>query len=58
MKDLGAKLTPGTSALFVLVRKSTPDKVLEGLNPFVGKARVLQMSLTKDKEMELKKISP
>ncbi len=55
MKDLGATLTPGTSALFVLVRKSTPDKVLEGLKSFVGKARVLQTSLTKDKEEELKK---
>lgn len=55
MKDLGATLTAGTSALFVLVRKSTPDKVLEGLQPFVGKARVLQTSLTKDKEEELRR---
>jgi uncharacterized membrane protein len=55
MKDLGATLTPGTSALFVLVRKSTPDKVLEGLKPFAGKGRVLQTSLTKDKEEELRK---
>jgi len=55
MKDLGATLTPGTSALFVLVRKSTPDKVLEGLKPFIGKAKVLQTSLTKDKEEELRR---
>ena len=55
MRDLGATLTPGTSALFVLVRKSTPDKVLEGLKPFIGKARVLQTSLTKDKEEELRR---
>jgi uncharacterized membrane protein len=55
MKDLGATLTPGTSALFVLVRKSTPDKVLEGLKAFAGKGRVLQTSLTKDKEEELRK---
>jgi uncharacterized membrane protein len=55
MKDLGATFTPGTSALFVLVRKSTPDKVLEGLKPFIGKAKVLQTSLTKDKEEELRK---
>ena len=54
MKDLGATLTPGTSALFVLVRKSTPDKVLEGLKPFIGKAKVLRTSLTKDKEDELR----
>ena len=55
MKDLGATLTPGTSALFVLVRKSTPDKVLEGLKAFAGKGRVLQTSLTKDKEEELRR---
>jgi uncharacterized membrane protein len=54
MKDLGATLTPGTSALFVLVRKSTPDKVLEALKPFAGKGRVLQTSLTKDKDDELR----
>ena len=55
MKDLGETLTPGASALFVLVRKSTPDKVLEGLKAFAGKGRVLQTSLTKDKEEELRK---
>lgn len=54
MKDLGATLTAGTSALFVLVRKSTPDKVLEGLKPFAGKGKVIQTSLTKDKEEELR----
>ena len=55
MKDLGTTLTSGSSALFVLVRKATPDKVLEGLKPFAGKGRVLQTSLTKDKEDELRK---
>ena len=55
MRDLGATLTSGSAALFVLVRKSTPDKVLEGLKPFAGKGRVLQTSLTKDKEDELRK---
>src|SRR4029077_21236860 len=54
MKDLGATLTSGTSALFVLVRKSTPDKVLEGLKAFAGKGRLLQTSLTKDKEDALR----
>ena len=54
MKDLGATLTSGTSALFVLVRKSTPDKVLEALKPFAGKGKVLQTSLTKDKDDELR----
>jgi uncharacterized membrane protein len=45
--------TTGGSALFILVRKSTPDKVLEGLKAFAGKGRVLQTSLTKGKEEEL-----
>ena len=54
MKELGETLTPGTSALFVLVRKATPDKVLEGLKGFNGK--VLKTSLTVDKESELQKI--
>jgi uncharacterized membrane protein len=31
MKELAASKTPGSSTLFVLVRKSTPDKVLEEL---------------------------
>jgi uncharacterized membrane protein len=55
MKELGATLTPGTSALFVLVRKAAPDKVLDGLKPFIGKAKVLRTSLTKDKEEELRR---
>lgn len=55
IKDLSATITPGSAALFVLVRKSTPDKVLEGLKPFAGTGRLLQTSLTKDKEDELRK---
>ena len=54
MKELGETLTQGTSALFVLVRKATPDKVLEGLSHFKGK--VIQTSLTKDKEEELRAV--
>ena len=54
MKDLGETFKPGTSALFVLVRKATPDKVLEGLKKFKG--TVIQTSLTKDKEEELQKV--
>ncbi|MEE4135630.1 MAG: DUF1269 domain-containing protein [Desulforhopalus sp.] len=54
MKELGETLTPGTSALFVLVRKSTPDKVLDRLKGFKGK--VLQTSLTKDREEDLRRV--
>ena len=31
MKELGETIHPGTSALFILVRKVTPDKVLDQL---------------------------
>ena len=54
MKELGETLTPGSSALFVLFRKATPDKVLEELSGFKGK--VLKTSLTKDKEEELREV--
>jgi uncharacterized membrane protein len=54
MKDLGETLQNNTSALFVLVRKATPDKVLEELKGFKGK--VLKTSLTKDKEEELREV--
>ena len=54
MKELGQTFQPGASALFVLVRKVTPDKVLEELKGFKG--RVLKTSLTKDKEEELRKV--
>jgi len=47
-------MRPGTSALFVLVRKFTPDKVLEEIAPYGGK--VLRTSLTKDKEAELQEV--
>ncbi|WRH68659.1 MAG: DUF1269 domain-containing protein [Planktothrix sp. GU0601_MAG3] len=36
MKSLGETLQPKTSALFVLVRKVTPDKVLEEIAPYGG----------------------
>lgn len=54
MKDVGDSLKPGTSALFVLLRKVTADKVLEGLKPFVGKGKVFQTSLNKDDENALR----
>jgi uncharacterized membrane protein len=54
MKDLGEKLPKGGSALFVLVRKVTGDKVLAALEPFRGKGHVLQTSLNKDSEDALR----
>jgi uncharacterized membrane protein len=51
MKELAETLTPGSSALFVLVRKATPDKVLEEIKGTGGK--VLRTSLSHDDEAKL-----
>jgi uncharacterized membrane protein len=51
MKELAASMTPGSSALFVLVRKATPDKVLAELEGSGGK--VLKTSLSHDDEAKL-----
>lgn len=54
MKELASTFMPGTSALFVLVKKTTPDKVLDSLRNFKGK--VLKTSLTVDKEEALREV--
>ena len=51
IQELGNTIEPGTSAIFVLVRKSTPDKVLEDLSKFEGK--VLRTSLSHEDEAKL-----
>lgn len=44
-------LQPGTSALFMVVEKVTPDKAIDALRPYGG--TVLKSSLSKDAEREL-----
>ena len=44
-------LQPGTSALFLVVERATPDKAAEALSVFGG--TVLKSSLSKDAEAEL-----
>jgi uncharacterized membrane protein len=56
MKELATSFKPGCSAVFVLVRKATGDKVLAGLKEFTGKGKVLQTSFAKDKEEELRAV--
>ncbi|MEO5913898.1 MAG: DUF1269 domain-containing protein [Luteolibacter sp.] len=51
MKDLATTLTPNSSALFVLVRSSTPDKVLEEVKGTGG--TILKTSLSHDDEAKL-----
>lgn len=51
MKELAATMIPNSSALFVLVRKATPDKVLAELNGTGG--TILQTSLSHEDEAKL-----
>src|SRR5262245_5175569 len=44
-------LQPGTSAMFLIVDKATPDKAVEALSKYGG--TVLKSSLSKDAEKEL-----
>lgn len=52
IKEVGEKIEPGHSALFLLVEKSTPDKVLPELESF--DATVLQTSLSNEQEAKLR----
>ena len=51
MKELAATLKPGSSALFVLVRKATPDKALDELQGTGGK--IIKTSLSHENETKL-----
>ncbi|HVY41556.1 MAG TPA: DUF1269 domain-containing protein [Hyphomicrobiaceae bacterium] len=52
IKTIGKTIPKGSSALFVLVKKSTPDKVLPEIEPF--KPRVIKTSLSKAQEEKLR----
>lgn len=54
MKELAASMKEGSSVLFLLVRKVTPDKVLEELQGTGGK--VLKTSLTHEDEAKLQAV--
>ena len=51
MKELAGQMKPGSSALFILVRSATPDKVLEEIKGTGG--HVLKTSLSHDDEAKL-----
>jgi uncharacterized membrane protein len=55
IRDLGSKIKPNSSALFLLIRKVTADKVLERLRAEGFHGHVLQTSLTNEQEAALKK---
>ncbi|MBX9694195.1 MAG: DUF1269 domain-containing protein [Cyanobacteria bacterium] len=54
MKDIAKTLQPGTSALFVLVKSATADKVAEHIKGTGGK--ILQTSLSHDNEAKLQAV--
>lgn len=49
--ELADELQPNTSVLFVLIRRATPDKVVDEIKLFGG--TVLQSSLSHDSEATL-----
>jgi uncharacterized membrane protein len=52
IKSLGKTIPKGTSALFALIKSSTPDKVLPEIERF--KPRVLRTSLSREQEDKLR----
>ena len=53
IKQVRSEVTPGTSALFLLIAQSTPDKFLEGLKA-APKFEIISTNLTADQEEQLK----
>ena len=52
IQEVGNSIEPGYSALFILVRKVTPDKVVDDLKKF--NPTVLQTSLSEENEAKLR----
>jgi uncharacterized membrane protein len=52
MRELGNEMKPGSAALFLLVAKATPDKVVPELAKLGG--RLMRTSLSADQEAHLK----
>lgn len=52
MKQLAAKMEPGSAALFLLVDQSTPDKVIPEISQYGG--HIIQTSLSQEEEAHLR----
>jgi uncharacterized membrane protein len=52
IKQVGASIHPGESALFILVREATTDRVIEELKPFGGE--IIHTNLSSEDEARLK----
>lgn len=53
IKSLGGQLKPGSSALFLLIRNMTEDKVIDEIKTWGGE--LIQTSLSKESEEKLRK---
>jgi uncharacterized membrane protein len=53
IKSVGDTIKPGTSALFLMVREATPDRVMEEIKGWQG-VTVLQTSLSRESEEKLR----
>lgn len=56
IRQVSERLKPGTSAVFLLVRSMTGDKVLARLSDYAGKGHILQSSLSGAQEEALRKV--
>lgn len=54
IKEVGNTIQPGNSALFLLVRESTPDKVMDELKGKYKNVKVIKTSLSKEQEDKLR----
>ena len=54
MKELAETLQPQSSALFVVVRNTKPELLLERLQPFAGQCRILQSTMSPENETRLR----
>ena len=52
IKEVGETIQPGNSAIFLLIRESTPDKLIDELKGYKG--TVLKTSLSTDDEAKLR----
>ena len=54
MREVGQKVKPGGSAVFLLIREMTADKVLDRIAEFHKHGRVIQTSLSNEDEQRLR----
>ncbi len=51
---MGTTIQPGNSALFLLVKEATPDKVVDQLKGKYKNVKIIKTSLSKEQEEKLR----